>query len=60
MHDMSSISLDSGIRIHALQTGTVAIKQRQRDGGGREKQNLVRVFADPQWTEALPNLAWLI
>jgi N-acyl homoserine lactone hydrolase len=60
MHDMSSISLDNHIRIHAIQTGTVAIKELQRDGGGREKQSLLRVFADRRWTQPLPILAWLI
>jgi N-acyl homoserine lactone hydrolase len=58
---MSSITLDnSNIRIHALQTGTVAIKDCQRDGGGREKNNLLRVFTARDWTEPLPILAWLI
>jgi glyoxylase-like metal-dependent hydrolase (beta-lactamase superfamily II) len=60
MHDMSSISLTNGVRVHAIQTGTVAIKQLQRDGGGRSRRNLLRVFADRQWTEPLPILAWLI
>jgi N-acyl homoserine lactone hydrolase len=57
---MSSISLASGIRIHAIQTGTVAIKELQRDGGGRLRRNLLRVFAHPRWTEPLPILSWLI
>jgi N-acyl homoserine lactone hydrolase len=57
---MSSISLKNNIRIHALQTGTVAIKEFQRDGGGRGKASLLRVFAARRWTEPLPILAWLI
>jgi glyoxylase-like metal-dependent hydrolase (beta-lactamase superfamily II) len=57
---MSSISLAPGIRIHALQTGTVAIKDGQRDGEGRARSSLLRVFADRRWTEPLPILAWLI
>ena len=57
---MSSISLASDIRVHALQTGTVAIKELQRDGGARERNSLVRVLADKHWTEPLPILAWLI
>ena len=60
MHDMSSISITSDIRIHALQTGTVAIKELQRNGEGRAKSSLLRVFADRRWTEPLPILAWLI
>jgi N-acyl homoserine lactone hydrolase len=54
MHDMSSI------RIHAIQTGTVAIKERQRDGEGRDKRSFRRVLSDKRWTEPLPILAWLI
>jgi glyoxylase-like metal-dependent hydrolase (beta-lactamase superfamily II) len=50
----------SSIRIHAIQTGTVAIKQLQRDGGGRNRRNLLRVMAARQWTQPLPILAWLI
>jgi N-acyl homoserine lactone hydrolase len=60
IHDMSSILLANGIRIHAIQTGTVAIKQLQRNGEGRSRRNLLRVFADRRWTEPLPILAWLI
>jgi glyoxylase-like metal-dependent hydrolase (beta-lactamase superfamily II) len=57
---MSSISLASGIRIHAIQTGTVAIKELQRNGEGRAKRSFPRVFADRRWTEPLPILAWVI
>ena len=60
IHDRSSILLANGIRIHAIQTGTVAIKQLQRNGEGRSRRNLLRVFADRRWTEPLPILAWLI
>jgi N-acyl homoserine lactone hydrolase len=35
------------VRIHAIQTGTVAVKTRQRAGSGR-------------WTEPLPILAWVV
>jgi N-acyl homoserine lactone hydrolase len=47
----------SSIRIHAIQTGTVAIKELQRDGDGA---SLLRVFAARRWTEPLPIHAWLI
>ena len=60
IRDMSSISLASNIRVHALQTGTVAIKEQQRHGDGRDKNSLLRVFADRRWTSPLPILAWLI
>jgi N-acyl homoserine lactone hydrolase len=57
---MSSISLPGSIRVHALQTGTVAIKEHQRQGSGGDKNRLLRVFADRRWTAPLPILAWLI
>jgi N-acyl homoserine lactone hydrolase len=57
---MSSISLSNGVRVHAIQTGTVSIKERQRDGGGRSRRNLARVLMDSRWTEPLPILAWLV
>jgi glyoxylase-like metal-dependent hydrolase (beta-lactamase superfamily II) len=57
---MSSIVTDHGIRIHPIQTGTVAIKELQRNGQGRNRRSFLRVFADRQWTEPLPILTWLI
>jgi N-acyl homoserine lactone hydrolase len=58
---MSSITTGGGaVRIHALQTGSVSIKELQRDGAGRGRRNLLRVFAARSWTEPLPILAWLI
>ena len=57
---MSSISLSNGVRVHAIQTGTVSIKALQRDGGGRRRRNLARVLAAGEWTEPLPILAWLV
>jgi len=57
---MSSISHSNGVRVHAIQTGTVAVKELQRDGGGRARRNLARVLASKRWTEPMPILAWLI
>jgi N-acyl homoserine lactone hydrolase len=48
------------MRIHAIQTGTVAVKRSQPDGGGRPRANPAAVLVDPRWTEPLPILAWLI
>jgi N-acyl homoserine lactone hydrolase len=48
------------MRIHPIQTGTVAIKQSQRErisGGGIP---LLTVLRDPHWTEPLPIFAWLV
>jgi glyoxylase-like metal-dependent hydrolase (beta-lactamase superfamily II) len=48
------------MNIHAIQTGTVAVKHSQVSGGGRDRRNLLSVMADPHWTEPLPIYAWLI
>jgi glyoxylase-like metal-dependent hydrolase (beta-lactamase superfamily II) len=48
------------VRVHAIQTGTVSIKELQRDGEGRDRRSLPRVFMDSRWTEPLPILAWLV
>jgi N-acyl homoserine lactone hydrolase len=48
------------MNIHAIQTGTVAVKESQRSCGDRSRRSLPRVMADSRWTEPLPILAWLI
>lgn len=48
------------MRIHALQTGTVAVKARQRAGSGPGPLRLLNTLRDEHWTEPLPILAWLI
>ena len=48
------------MRIHALQTGTVAIKQRQRAGKGPGPARVALTLADRRFTEPLPILAWLV
>ena len=48
------------IRIHPIQTGTVAVRQRQLQGEGRGPARLVRTLADRRWTAPLPILAWAI
>lgn len=48
------------MNIHAIQTGTVAVKQSQLNGGDRTRRNLLSVMADRHWTEPLPIYAWLI
>lgn len=48
------------MRIHAIQTGTVAVKHRQREGVGAGPGRLLATLADRRWTEPLPILCWLI
>lgn len=48
------------MKIHALQTGTVAVRGRQRAGKGRGPLRLVNTLLDRNWTEPLPIYAWVI
>jgi N-acyl homoserine lactone hydrolase len=48
------------VKIHAIQTGTVAVKTRQRAGTGPGPLRLAATLADRNWTEPLPIYAWLI
>jgi glyoxylase-like metal-dependent hydrolase (beta-lactamase superfamily II) len=47
------------VRVHAIQTGTVTIRERQRRGAPGPLRRL-RMLTDRVWTEPLPILAWLI
>jgi N-acyl homoserine lactone hydrolase len=47
------------MRIHVIQTGTVAIKQAQRHGRP-EGNPVVNLLLDPTWTEPLPIYAFVI
>ncbi len=57
---MASIVLESGVRVHALQTGTVAIKPSQVRGRGHGLRRRVAPLLDREWTQPLPILAWAI
>jgi glyoxylase-like metal-dependent hydrolase (beta-lactamase superfamily II) len=61
---VSSISViepqEQTMNIHAIETGTVAVKESQLGGGDRKRRNLLSVMADPHWTEPLPIYAWVI
>src|SRR6266567_5241936 len=48
------------MRMHAIQTGTVAIKIRQMSGRGHGPLRLVNTLLDATWTEPLPIYAWVI
>jgi glyoxylase-like metal-dependent hydrolase (beta-lactamase superfamily II) len=48
------------MRIHAIQTGTVAIKERQRHGVGHGLRRRLNTLVDKVWTEPLPIYAWVI
>ena len=48
------------MRIHAIQTGSVRIKESQVRGNGHGLRRRLGVFTDPQWTDWLPTYAWMI
>jgi len=48
------------MRIHALQTGTVAIKTAQVEGRGSGLRRQLNMLRDANWTAALPIYAWVI
>ena len=48
------------MKIHAIQTGTVAIKTRQVEGVGQGSRRQLNMFLDQEWTEPLPIYAFAI
>jgi glyoxylase-like metal-dependent hydrolase (beta-lactamase superfamily II) len=48
------------VKVHAIQTGTVAVRTRQREGSGHGPTRVVRTMTDRRWTAPLPIYAWLI
>lgn len=48
------------MKIHAIQTGTVAIRPNQRQGKGEGFVRLVNTLSDRRWTEPLPIYVWVI
>jgi N-acyl homoserine lactone hydrolase len=48
------------MRIHAIQTGTVAIKQRQVRGSGQGLGRRLNTMLDRVWTDPLPIYVWVI
>ncbi len=48
------------MKIHAIQTGTVAITSSWREGVGHGKRRLLNTIRDREWTEPLPIYAFAI
>lgn len=48
------------MKVHAVQTGTVRVHERQRTGQGRGVARFARTLLDRQWTEPLPIYVWVI
>ena len=48
------------MKIHAIQTGTVAVTTAWREGVGQGKRRLLNTIRDREWTEPLPIYAFAI
>ena len=48
------------MKIHAIQTGTVAITTAWREGVGHGRRRLLNTILDREWTEPLPIYAFAI
>lgn len=48
------------MKIHAIQTGTVALTTAWREGVGRGRRRLLHTIIDREWTEPLPIYAFAI
>jgi N-acyl homoserine lactone hydrolase len=48
------------MKIHAIQTGTVAITTKWREGAGHGRRRLLNTLLDRDWTEPLPIYAFAI
>jgi N-acyl homoserine lactone hydrolase len=55
-----SITTASGLRVHGLQTGWIAIKQNHYQLNGPEALRIASILADLRWTQPLPMLSWVI
>jgi N-acyl homoserine lactone hydrolase len=48
------------VKIHAIETGTVAVTAAWREGVGHGRRRLLHTIADREWTEPLPIYAFAI
>ncbi|HEU0023944.1 MAG TPA: N-acyl homoserine lactonase family protein, partial [Thermoleophilaceae bacterium] len=48
------------MQVHAIQTGTVTVKEAQREGQGGDRTRIVHTLRDKRWTAPLPIYAWVI
>jgi glyoxylase-like metal-dependent hydrolase (beta-lactamase superfamily II) len=46
--------------MHAIQTGTVRVKQRQIVGNGQGPMRLMNTIIDDRWSDPLPIYAWVL
>lgn len=55
-----TVELASGVKVHAIQTGFVAVKQAHRQLVGLEATRLLSIAADTRWTDWMPINTWVI
>lgn len=55
-----SLTTASGIRVHNIQTGYVAVKAAHRSYSGDDGGGIPAILTDPTWTEWLPINTWVI
>jgi glyoxylase-like metal-dependent hydrolase (beta-lactamase superfamily II) len=55
-----TITTESGLRVHGIQTGFVAIKSAHHRLRGPEALRLLTIIQDATWTAPLPILTWVI
>jgi N-acyl homoserine lactone hydrolase len=48
------------LKIHAIRTGLVKVKNAQMESKGKGLQRITNVLSDPEWSEWLPIYAWAI
>jgi len=48
------------MKVHAIRTGFVQVRQAQRESKGKGAARIVNMLFDPEWTEWLPIYAWAI
>ena len=48
------------MKVHAIETGKVRVRERQRRGEGHGTRRLLNTLMDRRWTEPLPIYAWAI
>jgi glyoxylase-like metal-dependent hydrolase (beta-lactamase superfamily II) len=55
-----TVTTRSGVRIHGIQTGLLAIKRAHASLRGPEALRLLTIIQDTSWTPLLPILTWVI
>lgn len=55
-----TVTTASGLRVHAIQTGSLALKAAHRRFGGPPALRLPAIVLDGRWTEPLPMLVWVV